>query len=110
MTLKLFLAICILGLDVLIYVLFHWTLGEKGRTSRRRPKANRRLETGRKTDPVALPADRQVGQKRAKILHYPNRATIKQAEPNENWVTEEVAHRRRVRAFGSSKKNAKLAV
>lgn len=29
MSLTIFLAICILGLDFLIYVLFHWTFGDK---------------------------------------------------------------------------------
>jgi|SRR5215469_1745066 len=110
MTLKLFMAICILGLDVLIYILFQWALGEMGRPSLRRPKANRRLAAGQQeTDSVSVPAHREAGQKRAKILHYPNSPTIKQAETNENWVTEEMAHRHRVRAFGSSKQSTTCA-
>ena len=110
MTLKLFMAICILGLDVLIYFLFQWTLGEKGHCSRRRTKARRKVGSGPETELIVVHAQRQNAPKRATVLHYPRNAWPKQTEPNENWVTEEVAHRRRVRAFGSSKKNAKLAV
>lgn len=115
MTLKLFLAICILGLDVLIYILFQWTLGEKGRTSRRRPKAKRRLETGQETELVVVHPQRHEGVKRAKILQYPKSGLSKQTWPNEDCgpedpMTEEMAHRRRAAAFAASKQNTKLAV
>ena len=108
MTLKLFMAICILGLDVLIYILFQWTLGEKGRTSRRRPKAKRHLEIGQETDLIVVHPQRHEGHKRAKILQYP-----KSSSPKQNWlhgdcdpadpVSEEMAHGRRAAAFVASK-------
>lgn len=106
MTLKLFTAICILGLDVLIYILFQWTLGEKGRTSRRRPKAKRRLETGQETELIVVHPQRHDGVKRAKILQYPKSGLPKRTWPNEepsDRVTEEMAHRRRAAAFAASK-------
>ncbi len=42
MTLTLFLALSILGLDFLLYALFQWTYGERSRKRVRRPRtANR---------------------------------------------------------------------
>lgn len=115
MTLTVFMAICILGCDVLIYFLFQWTLGEKGRTSRRRPKAKRRLETGQETELIVVHPQRQNGPKRAKILQYPKSGAPNQPPANEDCdpsdpVTEEIAHRRRAAAFAASKQNTKLAV
>lgn len=108
MTLKLFMAICILGLDVLIYILFQWTLGEKGRTSRRRPKTKRRLETGQETELVVVHPQSHEVVKRAKILQYPTSRLPKQTWPHEDCspedpVTEEMAYRRRAAAFAASK-------
>jgi hypothetical protein len=104
MTLKLFMAICIAGLDVLIYILFQWTLGEKNRTRRSRLKAKRRLET----EPFVVHPQRQNGPKRANILPYPTNRLPKQIRPHEdcateNPVTEEMAYRRRAAAFAAWK-------
>jgi hypothetical protein len=41
MSLAIFLAICIVGLDFLIYVLFQWTLGDKRRAIARKLAACR---------------------------------------------------------------------
>jgi len=115
MTLKLFMAICILGLDVLIYILFQWTMGEKGRTSRRRPKTKHRVESGQETELIVVHPHKHDSAKRAKILQYP-----KSSSPKWNWlnedcdpsdpVSEEMAHRRRAAAFASSRQNTKLAI
>jgi hypothetical protein len=41
MSITVFLAICILGCDFLLYVLFQWTYGEKHRNHPRRSAARR---------------------------------------------------------------------
>lgn len=41
MSLTVFLALCILGLDFLIYVLFHWTYGDRRAALARRIAAQR---------------------------------------------------------------------
>jgi len=108
MTLKLFLAICILGLDVLIYFLFQWTLGEKRHSPRRRSKPATRVENGQETALYVVHAQKPIGRKRAKVLQYPRSASPKRTwsnnhgEPSE-CVTEEMAHRRRAAAFAASK-------
>jgi hypothetical protein len=46
MSLTVFLAICIFGCDLLLYILFQWIYGEKRRAR------SRRLATRRKTGPI----------------------------------------------------------
>jgi len=41
MSLTIFLALCILGVDFLIYVLFHWTFGDKRRAISRQLAAHK---------------------------------------------------------------------
>lgn len=42
MSLAIFLILCIVGLDFLIYVLFQWTFGDKRRALQRKIEAQRR--------------------------------------------------------------------
>jgi len=110
MPLTLFMAICILGCDVLIYFLFHWTLGEKSRTRRRRCGVKRRMASGQESQLFVVPA-----QKNAKILPYAEREPTKPALPTRKSlesrpIDEEPAYRRRAAAFASPKQNPKLAV
>jgi hypothetical protein len=114
MTLNLFMAICVIGCDLLIYFLFQWTLGEKGRTRRRGPKEKRHVESGQASDLVVVRSEKRDREKRAKVLAYArnelqmrSRANVKskRLEP----VNEEIAHRRRAVAFSTHKQNSKLA-
>jgi hypothetical protein len=59
-----FLALCILGCDFLLYVLFQWVYGEKHRNHARRVAARRQKRR-------ALPA-KQVDEPR--VLSFPQRA------------------------------------
>ncbi len=47
MSLTVFLAICVLGLDFMIFVLFQWLYGEKNRNRFRRSAARRHRHTHR---------------------------------------------------------------
>ena len=108
MSLTLFMAICILGCDVLIYFLFQWTLGEKGRTRRRRNGAKRRLARGQETEFIVVPASKNNVASRAKVLRYRTSVPQKASWPNHDsgspsGISEEMAYRRRAAAFASSK-------
>ena len=110
-----FMAICILGCDFLIYFLFQWTLGEKGRTKRRCTGSKRRIANGEETELILVRAHKENGRTRAKVLQYRKNEsrqgslTDQGSEPSD-CVTEEMAHRRRAAAFGRLKQNPKIAV
>jgi|GEM_PF-1518700 hypothetical protein len=108
MTLKLFMAICIVGLDVLIYFLFQWTLGERNRVSRRRSKAKRRVESGLETELIVFPGRQENGTKKARVLQYRKSDTQERSRPDEGFepsepLGEEIAYRRRAAMFAVSK-------
>jgi hypothetical protein len=114
MTLNLFMAICVIGCDFLIYFLFQWTLGERGRTRRRSSSSKRGVETGTANELIVLRSEKREREKRAKVLAYTRNelqkrswtsAGSKRLDP----VNEEIAHRRRAVAFSSQKQNSKLA-
>jgi len=116
MPLTLFMAICILGCDVLVYFLFQWTLGEKNRTRRRRCGAKRRLHSGQQSQLFVVRAQKKTSAKRAKILPYTKREPAKSSLPparkfvESHPIDEQTAYRRRAAAFASPNQNSKLAV
>jgi hypothetical protein len=110
MPLTLFMAICILGCDVLIYFLFQWTLGEKGRTRRRRCGVKRRMASGQESPLFVVPARKEAPAQRAKILLYTKRESARPSQPARQSVEsrpigEATAYRRRAAAFCSPKQN-----
>jgi len=116
MPLTLFMAVCILGCDVLIYFLFQWTLGEKGRTRRRRCGAKKPMASGQDSQLFVVPAPKKVAPAQlAKILPYTKREPPRPSLPTPESVEsrpidEQTAYRRRAAAFASPKQNSKLAV
>ena len=56
MALTLFLALCILGVDFLIYVLFQWTWGDKRRAIARQVAAHRKAIEGQPRRPFLIPS------------------------------------------------------
>jgi len=108
MPLTLFMAICILGCDLLIYFLFQWTLGEKGRTRKRRCGAKRRLASGQQMGLFVVHKSRQIPAKRAQVLQYA-RHLQRKASPlpcdseQSRPMDEETVYRRRAAAFAASK-------
>jgi hypothetical protein len=114
MTLNLFMAICVIGCDVLIYFLFQWTLGEKGRTRRRRPKDKRCANGAQENDLIVVRSEKRDREKRVKVLTYARNELQKRPWPSADSrrlepVNEEIAHRRHAVAFTSHKQNSKLA-
>jgi hypothetical protein len=117
MWLPLFLAICILGCDVLIFLLFQWTLGERRRTRRRR-NCRTPLASGLETDLVqvsARPPERAGAVTRTKLIPHPLRGSKRQtlllAKNVPPFPSKELsAYRRRAVAFASTKPDRKLAV
>jgi hypothetical protein len=74
MTLTVFLAICILGCDLLVFFLFQWTLGERRRTRRRRRSAKMRLSSGLETGLYFVPARGDLSSSQACVVHPAKRA------------------------------------
>ena len=108
MTLNLFMAICVIGCDVLIYFVFQWTLGEKGRTRRRRPKVNWAAECNQANDLIVMRSEKRDREKRAKELAYARNELQKHtwtrpAPQRPGPINEEIAHRRRAVAFSTHK-------
>ncbi|MGB2668321.1 MAG: hypothetical protein WAK48_30325 [Candidatus Acidiferrum sp.] len=67
MSLAIFLAICIVGVDFLIYVLFQWTFGDKRRAIARKLAAYRE-QTQAQAQPEPRPFLAQAGpQTRARL-------------------------------------------
>jgi hypothetical protein len=115
MPLTLFMAICILGCDVLIYFLFLWTLGEKSHIKRRRLGPKRRIASGQETELFVVPVPKKTSVQRTNALQYAKREHPKRLLPERKTVEsrlidEETAYRRRAVAFASPKQNSKLAV
>jgi hypothetical protein len=115
MPLTLFIAICILGCDVLIYFLFQWTLGEKNWTRRRRRGTTRRVAGGQETELFVAPAPKRISAQRAKALQCVKREQAKRPLFERKSIAsrpidEETAYRRRAAAYASTKQNSKLAL
>ena len=56
MALTVFLALCILGVDFLIYVLFQWTWGDKRHSIARQVAAHRKALEGQPRQPFLVPS------------------------------------------------------
>ncbi len=61
MALTVFLALCILGVDFLIYVLFQWTWGDKRRAIARQVAAHRKAFEGQPRRPFLVPSPKLAG-------------------------------------------------
>jgi len=111
MTLTLFLTICVLGCDVLIFFLFQWTLGERRRTRRRRGLKTR-LASGLETDLVRISARQKQATSPGNVISYPARpkARISSFRVSRLPASELSVYRRKAAAFASPRANAKLAV
>ena len=74
MALTVFLALCILGVDFLIYVLFQWTWGDKRRAIARQVAAHRKALEGQPRRPFLVPSP--------KLARVGPHAVSKDARPN----------------------------
>ena len=104
MTFSVFAAICILGCDLLIYFLFHSTLGESGHRKRRRGGHKQRLSHGQETELLLVRGSSQNRAERPKAMPYrkaPATTRLLAVDGREarDHMTEEAIYRRRVAAF-----------
>jgi hypothetical protein len=60
MSLTIFIAVCVLGIDFLIYVLFQWTFADKRRAIQKQLAAQRKAIHGESAGPF-LVSSRKVG-------------------------------------------------
>jgi hypothetical protein len=76
MSATIFLAICVLGCDVLLYFLFQWTYGEKRRGLARRANSRPHTTHPQKGQPIEfVPARRTTAPSK-----YPNSTRFQQIE------------------------------
>ena len=106
MSLTLFVTLCVLGCDLLIYFLYQWALGERRRTLMRKAVSRQRAEAlaNRQPRPTAAAessaAARRVAVTGAKRQPGPDSRRIA------NRYSEELAYRRVAASFAQSKSRA----
>jgi len=76
MSATVFLAICILGCDALLYFLFQWTYGEKLRGLARRSKSHLRCANSQKSQPIEFVST----HRRSSALKHHTDTRFRQAE------------------------------
>ena len=81
MSLTVFLALCVLGIDFLIYVLFQWTYGDRRRAMERKLAAQRNAMKEEASRPF-LVASRKAGPETAKRLRLV-RERMGKSQPSE---------------------------
>jgi hypothetical protein len=67
MSLTIFIAVCVLGLDFLIYVLLQWTYGDKRRAMQKKLAAQRAAMTPGKLRPFVVPTVKAGAVTRARL-------------------------------------------
>jgi hypothetical protein len=98
-----FMALCILGCDFLIYVLYQWAFGERRRTLMRRTASRRRAEALRNPqDRPTAPAQKSSATKAVMVMD-PNRRRRASSVEGSNRYNEELAYRRVAASFAQLK-------
>jgi len=91
MSLTVFLAICILGCDVLIYFLYEWAFGESERIRKRRAVSRFGVNSGKGTEAPA------------RVVEINRERQERNARPQPNSYSEAMAYRRLAASFGQLK-------
>jgi hypothetical protein len=97
------MALCILGCDFLIYILYQWAFGERRRTLMRRTASRRRAEALR--DPHDRPtatAQKSSAKKPVMVMDAKRRRRASSVERS-NRYNEELAYRRVAASFAELK-------
>jgi hypothetical protein len=103
MSFTLFMALCILGCDFLIYVLYQWAFGERRRTLMRRTASRRRAEALRNPqDRPTAPAQKSSATKAVMVMDLNRRRRASSVERS-NRYNEELAYRRMAASFAQLK-------
>jgi hypothetical protein len=105
MSLTIFLAICILGCDLLIYFLYEWAFGESKRIRKHYAQSRSRLWAQPANIAPAQPshgkADHSTGARVVKMQPQPAKPSPR--PPQENTQNEILAYRRLAASFGQLK-------
>jgi hypothetical protein len=103
MSFTLFLALCILGCDFLIYILYQWAFGERRRTLMRRTASRRRAEALRnRQDRPTATAQKSSATKPVMVMDASRRRRASSVERS-NRYKEELAYRRVAASFAQLK-------
>jgi hypothetical protein len=94
MSLTLFVTLCVLGCDLLIYFLYQWALGEGRRTLMRKAVSRQRAEALANRQPRPMVAAERSAAARPHARRIANR------------YSEELAYRRVAASFAQSKSRA----
>ena len=103
MSFTLFMTLCILGCDFLIYILYQWAFGERRRTLMRRTASRRRAEALRNPqDRPTATAQKSPATKPVMVMETKRRRRASTVERS-NRYNEELAHRRVAASFAELK-------
>ena len=103
MSFTVFMTLCVLGCDFLIYVLYQWAFGERRRTLMRRAASRRRVEALH--NPQARPtatAQKSSAAKPVMVMDTKHRRRASSVERS-NRYHEELAYRRVAASFARLK-------
>ncbi len=103
MSATIFLAICILGCDILLYFLFQWTYGERRRGLARRSAAPSGAVQQPDTRPFLI-ASRGGAQGRGRQLQGVSRQTVTRSASDFAHFNEVRAYRRIASSFAQTKR------
>lgn len=103
MSVTVFLAICILGCDFLLYVLFQWTYGEKRRGLSRR--SNPLKSAMSRQDPRPFLVSSRPGATRSvQRVHMMRQGIAKEEDDDQGQFSEVRAYRRIAASFAEAKR------
>jgi hypothetical protein len=103
MSFTVFMALCILGCDFLIYVLYQWAFGERRRTLMRRAASRRRTEAPRNPqDRPTATVPKSFARKPAMAMDTKRRRRASSLERSKRY-NEELAYRRVAASFAQLK-------
>jgi hypothetical protein len=102
MTATVFLAICILGCDFLLYFLYQWTYGERRRGLSRRRRARKTIVEGQNVQPFLASQNSAVRPKQN--LHVMWGQTAKRPASGYVPLDEKLAYRRIASSFAQAKR------
>ena len=104
MSLILFVTLCVLGCDLLIYFLYQWALGERRRTLMRKAVSRQRAEALANRQRPMVAAERSAA--RPVLVMDVKRQPRPDSPRIPNRYSEELAYRRVAASFAQSKSRA----
>lgn len=106
MSLTLFVSLCVLGCDFLIYFLYEWAFGERRRTRMRKDAARRRSEVLADSQSRPAAASQNNGAAQPVIVLDANRRKRPTSFGRPSRLNEELAYRRVAASFAQVKRRA----